>query len=43
MIGDCDNCGHSAMYHLPFAGCIKCGCDEFSVRLRRLLRWRSKR
>jgi len=32
MIGDCENCGHSAMYHLPFAGCIKCSCDEFHVR-----------
>jgi hypothetical protein len=29
LIGDCDNCGHSVMYHLPLVGCQKCGCDEF--------------
>jgi len=26
--GDC-RCGHSVAYHLPLAGCLKCGCDEF--------------
>jgi hypothetical protein len=31
MIGDCDQCGHSVVYHLPLAGCIKCDCDEFSA------------
>ena len=30
MFGDCDDCGHSFMYHLPLAGCIKCNCGEFS-------------
>lgn len=30
MLGDCDNCGHSIMYHLPLAGCVKCSCEEFS-------------
>lgn len=29
MIGDCDRCGHSALYHVPLAGCMKCDCDEF--------------
>jgi len=29
MIGDCDRCGHSAMYHVPFVGCVKCSCSEF--------------
>lgn len=29
MFGDCD-CGHSILYHAPLAGCLKCGCDEFS-------------
>lgn len=28
VIGDCD-CGHSIMYHVPLAGCLKCDCDEF--------------
>jgi len=28
VIGDCD-CGHSVLYHLPLAGCLKCDCDEF--------------
>lgn len=32
MIGDCDNCGHSAMYHVPLLGCVKCSCGEFHVR-----------
>ena len=31
MFGDCDYCGHSAAYHMPFAGCMKCSCDEFSI------------
>jgi predicted nucleic-acid-binding Zn-ribbon protein len=35
MIGDCDNCGHSAMYHMPFVGCVKCDCEEFVVRMLR--------
>jgi hypothetical protein len=38
MIGDCDNCGHSAMYHVPLMGCIKCDCDEFVIRLARAIR-----
>jgi predicted nucleic-acid-binding Zn-ribbon protein len=29
MIGDCDNCGHSVMYHLPVVGCQKCDCEEY--------------
>lgn len=31
MIGDCDRrgCGHSLAYHLPFAGCTKCDCEEY--------------
>jgi predicted nucleic-acid-binding Zn-ribbon protein len=29
MIGDCDECGHSAIYHIPLGGCIKCGCEEY--------------
>lgn len=29
VFGDCDRCGHSAMYHAPFVGCLKCACDEF--------------
>jgi hypothetical protein len=31
MIGDCGRrgCGHSVAYHLPFAGCIKCDCEEY--------------
>jgi predicted nucleic-acid-binding Zn-ribbon protein len=29
MVGDCDNCGHSVMYHLPIVGCQKCDCEEF--------------
>lgn len=29
MLGDCEDCGHSAVYHVPLMGCIKCGCDEF--------------
>jgi hypothetical protein len=29
MIGDCDNCGHGIMYHLPVVGCTKCDCDEY--------------
>ena len=33
MFGDCKRCGHSVMYHLPLAGCLKCDCDEFSVRV----------
>ena len=28
VFGDC-RCGHSVMYHLPLAGCMKCSCDEF--------------
>lgn len=28
MFGDC-RCGHSFAYHMPFAGCMKCSCDEF--------------
>ena len=28
VIGDCE-CGHSILYHLPVAGCLKCSCDEF--------------
>lgn len=32
VIGDCDRCGHSVIYHLPLAGCMKCDCDEFSCR-----------
>lgn len=32
MIGDCEDCGHSIAYHLPFVGCTKCDCDEFHVR-----------
>jgi hypothetical protein len=28
-LGDCDNCGHSVMYHLPIAGCTKCDCEEY--------------
>lgn len=28
VFGDCD-CGHSFVYHMPLAGCIKCDCDEF--------------
>lgn len=27
--GDCDECGHSILYHVPIFGCMKCGCDEF--------------
>ena len=27
--GDCNNCGHSIMYHVPIAGCMKCDCDEY--------------
>lgn len=27
--GDCDNCGHSLIYHLPLIGCTKCSCDEY--------------
>lgn len=38
MIGDCDRCGHSGMYHVPLVGCIKCDCDEFVLRVRRFLR-----
>lgn len=38
MIGDCKECGHSIMYHVPFTGCIKCSCDEFSAYLRRTIR-----
>jgi hypothetical protein len=30
MVGDCDDCGHSIAYHLPWVGCTKCNCDEFS-------------
>ncbi len=30
MVGDCDNCGHSIIYHFPLVGCAKCSCDEFS-------------
>jgi hypothetical protein len=30
MFGDCDRCGHSIIYHLPFIGCEKCDCEEFS-------------
>lgn len=33
MFGDCDNCGHSVMYHVPLAGCIKCDCEEFCARI----------
>ena len=29
MAGDCDFCGHSIIYHLPFVGCTKCSCEEF--------------
>lgn len=29
MIGDCDRCGHSVMYHVPLIGCAKCSCEEF--------------
>lgn len=29
IIGDCDECGHSVIYHLPIVGCTKCDCDEF--------------
>lgn len=35
MIGDCDNCGHSIVYHVPLVGCVKCSygdpysCKEF--------------
>lgn len=29
MFGDCDTCGHSALYHIPLAGCMKCNCGEF--------------
>lgn len=29
MIGDCENCGHSIVYHIPLIGCHKCDCDEF--------------
>ncbi len=28
MLGDCA-CGHSIIYHVPIAGCMKCDCDEF--------------
>ncbi len=34
MLGDCRRCGHSIAYHLPFAGCLKCSCDEFAAWLR---------
>ena len=27
--GDCDECGHSILYHVPIFGCLKCSCDEF--------------
>lgn len=30
MIGDCSDCGHSVLYHMPLVGCVKCDCDEFS-------------
>lgn len=36
MFGDCSYCGHSAMYHVPMIGCMKCNCDEFHVREDRL-------
>lgn len=36
MIGDCDNCGHSVIYHFPLAGCVKCKCGEFRAWFRRL-------
>lgn len=29
MVGDCDDCGHSIIYHLPVVGCTKCDCEEF--------------
>lgn len=29
MTGDCDDCGHSIIYHVPLVGCMKCDCDEF--------------
>lgn len=29
MTGDCDDCGHSIIYHFPLFGCIKCSCDEY--------------
>ncbi len=31
MVGDCDYCGHSIVYHAPLFGCTKwnCGCEEF--------------
>ena len=29
MFGDCDECGHSAIYHVPIVGCMKCDCGEF--------------
>jgi hypothetical protein len=29
MFGDCDVCGHSAIYHVPLVGCCKCDCEEF--------------
>jgi hypothetical protein len=30
MVGDCDDCGHSIGYHLPFIGCTKCSCSEYN-------------
>lgn len=29
MVGDCADCRHSIVYHLPFVGCTKCDCEEF--------------
>lgn len=31
VVGDCDYCGHSIIYHVPLFGCSQwgCGCDEF--------------
>lgn len=29
MMGDCEECGHSIIYHIPIVGCTRCSCDEF--------------
>jgi hypothetical protein len=29
VLGDCDYCGHSVIYHFPIFGCGKCSCSEF--------------
>jgi hypothetical protein len=29
MVGDCDYCTHSIIYHVPLFGCAKCSCSEF--------------